>query len=292
MARSRRVAFAALNVALHTPHPQSSYIALFQAAFQRRLIIRAGSLHRIMIGTMHKPESSGNALLLSGEIYRFVNIDPNQPWFNTRRQKPATEEDVEGILIPPYLLPHLQRIPFAFNAQCHRLWFVAKERDGSLAPGVAARFFSQLLQGTAVEAGLPEVNVTAIPDAKSVEEILALPQLEYLRIELVRPNPDSGESAEDRWLQRLEKQNASREKRELMHARGQVVRPDPETVEMAQVAANNGAVQGRGRTEDGLPVNDSTTARPMLVYEQVDTKIETTADVLNRIALEPSERAA
>mgnify|MGYP000887922734 CR=1 FL=1 len=73
-------------------------------------------------------------------------------------------------------------------------------------------------------------------------------------------------------------------KLELFHAKNAVVKPDRETREMAEVAATNGSVYGRGRTADGLPVEDSTKARPMLRYEYVNTEVETVADVLQRSA--------
>lgn len=130
----------------------------------------------------------------------------------------------------------------------------------------------------------PEISITAVPEKTSVDEILNLPGLEYLRIELVRPNPDSGESAEERWLRKLEEQNTTKAKLELVHARNQTLEPDAETREMASVAANNGIVYGRGRTADGLPVEDSTKDRPLQRYEFVDTNIETAADVVRRAA--------
>ena len=63
-----------------------------------------------------------------------------------------------------------------------------------------------------------------------------------------------------------------------------MVEPDAETREMAEVAATNGFVYGRGRTADGLPVEDSTKARPMLRHEYVNTEVETVADILQRSA--------
>jgi hypothetical protein len=284
MAKARRVTFAAINIALHAPHPMGSYIDLLQKAFRRRDVVRMGALHGVMLGSMGRPKEYGKTQLLHGEIYRFVKLDPDQPWFNAQSKEPATEEDIEAIKIPGHLLPHLQRIPFVFNARRHRLWYVSRDQANSLAPATATRFLTHLLQATALQHDFPEVSVTAVPDSTSVEKILSLPGLEYLKIELVRPNPDDGDSAEDRWLRRLEEQNTTKAKLELFHARNQAIEPDAETTEMAQVAATNGFVYGRGRTLDRLPVEDSTAARPMLQHEFVDTNIETAADVLSRIA--------
>lgn len=222
--------------------------------------------------------------MVSGEIYRFVKLDPDQPWFNAEKKEPATEEDVGSINIPKHLLPHLQRIPFVFNARRHQLWYVSKDQRNSLAPATAVRFFEALLQSTASAHDFPEVSVTAVPEKTSVDNILTLPGLEYLRIELVRPNPDSGEGAEDRWLKKMEDQRTTKLKLELLHTKNQVLQPSAETREMASVAANNGFVFGRGRSADGLPVEDSTKSRPLQQYEFVETNLETVSDVVRRAA--------
>lgn len=284
MSKGRRITLAAINIAMHAPHPTERYVELVQKAFRRRTIVRMGSLHGVMLGTLSRPQHHGKSVLLAGEIYRFVKLDPDQPWFNVDKKEPATEEDVESISIPGHLLPHLQRIPFVFNARRHQLWYVSRDQSNSLAPATAVRFLEFLLDATALQHDFPEVSITAVPEKTSVDEILNLPRLEYLKIELVRPNPDSGESAEERWLRRLEKQNTTKAKLELIHARNQALEPDAETREMASVAANNGIVYGRGRSADGLPIEDSTKARPMLRYEFVDTNVETAADVLHRAA--------
>lgn len=284
MSKGRRITLAAINIAMHAPHPTDRYVELLQKAFRRRMIVRIGSLHGVTLGILYRPQQHGKLTLVSGEIYRFVKLDPGQPWFNTEKKEPATEEDVESINIPAHLLPHLQRIPFVFNARRHQLWYVSRDQSNSLSPATAVRFLELLLQTTALANEFPDVSVTAVPEKTSVDKILNLPGLEYLKIELVRPNPDTGESAEERWLRRLEEQKTTKAKLELFHARNQVLEPDAETKEMASVAANNGVVYGRGRSADGLPIEDSTKDRPMLRFEFVDTNVETAADVLYRAA--------
>ena len=284
MAKVRRITLAAINIAMHAPHTTERYVELIQKAFRRRMIARMGALHGVMLGTLHRPVLDGREVLLPGELYRFVKLDPGQPWFNVERKEPATEQDVESINIPGHLLPHLQRIPFVFNARRHRLWYVSRDQANSLAPASAVRFLETLLQSTAMAHDFPDISITAVPEKTSVDEILNLPGLEYLRIELVRPNPDTGENAEERWLRKLEEQKTTKAKLELIHTRSHTLKPDAETREMASVAANNGIVYGRGRTANGLPVEDSTKNRPLQRYEFVDTNIETTADVLRRVA--------
>lgn len=284
MAKVRRITLSALNIALHAPHPTDRYIELIQKAFGMRMIIRQGTLHGAMLGSLSIPQQLGQSTLLSGEIYRFVKLDSSEPWFNSETKEPATDNDVQAINIPAHLLPHLQRMPFVFNARQHRFWYISRDRGDLFAPASAAKFLETLLQHTANTWDFPEVSVTAVPDSNSVEEILELPRLEYLKIELVRPNPDNGESAEARWLRKLEEQNTTKAKLELVCAKNATLEPNQETREMAEVAATNGSVFGIGRSADGLQIIESTQERPMLQNEFVDPEIETAADVLRRAA--------
>lgn len=281
MAKERRITLAAVNVALHAPHPAELYIQLFRRAFRSKRVVALGTLHGIMIGSMAIREDS----YIRGEFYRFVKLDPREPWFNAESNEPATEEEMESVNIPPNLLPHLRVIPFVFNIRKHHLWFIAKDQKSNLGASTAVKFLDILLKEISLKADLPEVSVTALPDSTSVDEILNLPRLEYLRIELVRPNPDDGKRGEARWLKRLEEQNSGKMKLEITRARGEALVPDAETREMAAVASENGAVYGRGRDGTGLPIEDSTIERPMLRHEYVDSDLETSQAVLQRIAL-------
>ncbi len=285
MSKTRRITIAALNIALHAPHKTSDYINLIRDIFKRNLVIRLGSLHGAMIGTIYRSREFGEDIYISGEIYRFIKLDANEPWFNASTREPATDDEIEKINIPQHLLPHLQIIPFIFNASRHRLWYVAKDQKSSLGVSTATKLLKEMFEDSTRYLDLSEVSVTPIPESTSVDKILHMPGLEYLRIELVRPNPDHGNSGEARWLRRLEQQSITKAKLELFHAKNSIVKPDAETREMAEVAANNGTVYGRGRTADGLPLEDSTTNRPMLQHELVNSDIETTMDVLWRSVL-------
>lgn len=285
MARKSLITMAALNVAMHEPHSSSEYASLMRAAFNRQAVIRFGALHVLMLGTLGRARQLGGSQVLSGDIYRFVKLDPTEPWFNAETREPATEAEVSRIQIPSNLLPHLQSIPFVFNLDTHLFWFIAKHKKDSLGAHTAERFLAQLLEPTASANQMPPVSVTALPESSSVERILKLPGLEILRIEMTRPNPDSTSSAEARWHQRMQDQGAAKLKIEMYHARNTELEPDAETKEAARVAARNGKVYGRGRSAGGLTIEDSTQDRPLLKHDTVDSDIETPTHVLERAAL-------
>ena len=284
MAKPRLITIAEINISMHAPHSPDGYADLFRKVYRAQRVVSLGKLHGAMIGSMYGQNLRTLPATFTGEIYRFVNIDPSNPWFNTRTQKAATEDDVEEVNIPEHLRPHLQRIPFAFNLKRHRLYFVARDRGNSLGVSTAVTLFRKLFERFTADGTFPTINVTAIPEANSLEDIFAIAHLETLVIDLVRPNPDDGEDDEARFLKKLERQNSRRIRTTLLHESGKSLKPDSDTKSLAKVASANGKVVGIGKDAAGDKVEESTSDRPALHRDRVDENVETTMDVLNRYA--------
>jgi hypothetical protein len=285
MSNVRTIKICALNIAMHKPHSPKRYIDLFNDAKKRKVLIRLGALHSAMLGSVQPAKGASSAEELTGEIYRFVNLDPTQPWFNLETKGIATDDEVGKIQIPEHLLPHLQRIEFVFRPDTHQLWFISQDRKDRLGVSAAVTFFQQLFDHV-VEAGkFPKVEVTALPDADTLETMLSLSKLEKITIDLKRPNADDGNLEERRFLKKLEKQNAQRQIIELVAVSGLSIQPDAETRALASVASRNGNVSVVGRDEGGRRVEESTQEKPLVKVEYVDSDEETSMDVLLRTAL-------
>jgi hypothetical protein len=279
---SRTIQIAALNIAMNPPHARERYIQLFVRAYRRRQIIRLGSLHGAMIGSLYG-QRHPDATVLTGEFYRFVRLDLDEPWFNSQTQAPATDEEADAISIPSHLLPHLQRIPFEFRVRRHWLFYVAHDRKSHMSALFATRFLQRLLEATADDLGFPAVEVTALPEAGAIDTLLAIPRLSRLEIELKPPNADDADDLEQELLRRLEAQRAKKLVSTLVAKRNETLVPDEETQALARVAARNGKVTVFGRDAEDLPIQDSTVDRPLLRAARVDDDLETTAQVLNRV---------
>lgn len=278
----RTIEICALNIAMHTPHSPQRYVDLFKAAYKVRALIPQGELHGLLFGSLYNSDNWKKDKVISGEIYRFVKVDASEPWFNTQTLRQATDKDVEAISIPPHLLAHLQRIPFVFSPDEHRLWFVARDRKNSLGALVAERFIQKLLDLAVVKNHFPTVSVTALPDTETLKKLLSMHRLQRLIIEVKRPNPDDGASAATRAMTRLEKMNVKQETKELVAVDGESIKPDAETRELAEVASQNGNVTGVGKTSDGLPSRESTSEKPMRIFSKINEAIETVFDILKR----------
>jgi hypothetical protein len=269
---------------MHAPHSPERYIELMRAVFRKKRVARLGKVYGGMIGGLYPIDRRDHSVGVEGEIYRFLKLDPNEPWFNTATKEAASEEEVQQINIPEHLLPHLQRVPFVFHAKSHRLHFVSKDRSDVLGPSVAKRLLDQLFQPVISNGLFPAVEVTVMPDKETLERIFAMPTISTLRIDLVRPNADDGEDEEQRWLRRLADQESRRMRVELSAERGGTVTPDQDTISMAKVAAKNGAVLAEGRDAAGTRARESTTDRPLVEAVEVDSEYETAIDVLRRTA--------
>ncbi|WP_246294904.1 DUF4747 family protein [Piscinibacter koreensis] len=266
---------------MHQPHSAAQYVRVFEAAYRMKRTLRQGSLRAMLLGTLYTSELPDR---LTGVIYRFVKIDPNEPWFNSMTQEQATDEELEKIEIPAHLLPHLQQFPFDFRPESHMLYYVAHDRANHMAPAVAVRFLENLLNQAAATAGAPPLEVTAVPEVGALDRMLSIPVLSRLEIELKRPNPDDVGAVARRFLERLEAQNARKMTQELVAEAGQTLTPDRDTAELAVVAATNGKVRVQGRDENNMRFDDSTDSRPLLEPVLLDEELETTFQVLGRAA--------
>jgi hypothetical protein len=284
MERTRTITVSCLNLAMHTPHSRKRYVELPATAFSAKRMVRLGSVHGGMIGSLYGANAASAEKELTGDLYRFLKLDPNEPWFNAQTKEAASPDDLEALSIPQHLLPHLQRIPFLFKPATHRLFLVSKDRKDSLSAGSAKQLLDGLFAPLAVEGLFPPVEITVEPEKDALDEILGLKSLEHLVIELVPPNPDDGDEIEKKLKERLKKQNVRKQTVQLDAERNQSIKPDADTVALAKVAASNGKVTATGHDASGLKQELSTVDKPLRERVLHDPNVETLFDALRRTA--------
>ena len=267
---------------MHKPHSPQRYINLFREAKKIKALVDLGSLHAAVLGSLNGPAEYTQGVVLTGEVFRFVRIDPDLPWFNTETSDTASEDDLSELKIPAHLLPNLQRIEFAFRPDKHQLWFVSHDRNDRMGPQALESFFQALFDRVYLVGKASEVEVTALPDAESLEHMLSIATLDKLTIQIKRPNADDFDKLEERILKKLESQNARRQETVLIAKSGETIKPDADTLALASVAAKNGSVSVVGKDASGMRVEESTQKRPMQISASVDSDVETSLDVLKR----------
>lgn len=282
MSRERNIYISAINIAMHSPHSPQRYVDLFSDSFKERHIVAQGDLHRLMIGTLHNANKAVELNEITGEIYRFVKLDPNEPWFDVSTGKPASENDLEKIQIPANLLPHLQVFPFIFYPDSHELWYVCQDRGSSLGPNKLQKFLQNLFDHTGAKKGYPPIAATALPEHEMVDELLKWPNINRITMQFKRPNADDGHGAEQRLMAMMEEQNLGSLTQELVAGDKTGIIPNQATRDEAIAASRNGVVTVRGTRPDGTQGEESTTDKPLRWRRSINESLETVMSILRR----------
>lgn len=282
MARPRTIEICALNISMHNPHSPQGYVDLLVEARRRKKLFRQGEVHALMLGSLIGAKDAVKINEVRGEVYRFVKVDANEPWFNTQTNEQASDEEVAALNIPSNLRAHMQRIEFVFYPKEHELWFISRDGKNRLGPSRAERFFQLLFDDVVASKDLPPVDVTVMPEKTALQKMFNLHQLSRIVMQFKRPNPDDAADIAGRIMQRMEAQKVKTINEELIASKGHSIQPDAQTQAEAEVASHNGHVEVYGKDAEGVPVHESTVNKPLRVSMRVDSSIETAADVLLR----------
>lgn len=283
MVRESTLMVGAINIAMHTPHSPARYVELFDKIYSMKKIVEAHGVHGALIGNLYRLQKDSPEDGLIGEFYQFIQLDPNEPWFDLESKDEASEDDIQSIVIPEKLKPHLARFPFVFFPKGHRLYIQLKSKNRSFGVKTAAKVMEALLVDQRLEEFGP-IEVTVEPDRNSVASIFEIPYIHQLKIELVRPNPDDHQDAERRLLDRLQNQGAKKMVVALSSSRSTTLEPDEETKTLARVAASNGYVYASGHDASDHPVERSTKDSPWVERPVYDSQLQTSNDVLYETA--------
>jgi hypothetical protein len=159
------------------------------------------------------------------------------------------------------------------------------ELGHNFGPKRAQRFFSELFNMFAVPAGVDYIETTTIPEDDSVERILRMPSLRYLKIVLLKPNPDINAEDYTRVFNRLRENRAKKQVLELSkEPRAHALTPSEETQTLAMIASTNGYVEGKGKDTDGRQLAESTKEHPKRITYAVGDDQSSEVQFISRLA--------
>lgn len=283
MARSRRVFAASINIALHEPHSVERYNSLLLSAYKLRKIVKVRGIACAMMGSCYLIDKHAPERGIEGEIFKFINLDPNEPWFDLEKKEEADKLSRNQIFIPENLKPHLQRFPFVFFPEGHRFHFLTREGNRAFSAWAMGEYLDRLLNDPSLHKFSP-VNITVEPAKETVSKIFEIHSLHRLEIELTRPNADDHNNEELRFLDKLAQQDAKRLEIKLVSDNGKSLKPDEETRAIARVAASNGHVTGTGYSSDRRKITISTQSHPLIGQDIYNPSTQSTVDALRSIA--------
>lgn len=262
MARKRRFEVGGLNIRVHTDHSPQEYKKFWFSLYENRATSLYGSA-AFMIGEARSEDDNDPSAPITGYVYKFLNINTDDPWFDINRNKPASDEDVSKVSIPDNLKPNLKFIPYVFLPSTHKLYFVSKASGDSMAPRTAYRLLSKLALREAIVEEFGEVDITILTDQKKVEDFWDWQVIKSLEIFIQRPNALEHEDEAD-VLERLDQLSAGSVRSEWRKASdAQTLEPDERLKKVSAVAADNGEVRITGNNADGIPDHASSKDFPM-----------------------------
>lgn len=277
MARERHIRVSGVNIRVHTKHEADEYVALWGALHRLRRAHTRGA-NATMIGDMRRLGEAEDAAVF-GYIYRFIDIDPSDPWFDIERHKKADAEDVAGVHIPAKLKPNLRQFPYIFDVKKHRLYFKSGGYGGGVSAGVVTSLVEGLVKAPKIIERFGEVDVTALTKRGAIETLLRWPEIRRIDVVLQRPNP--GDFDDDKnFYERLKRRNLKREEISYVKAKGAAsITPDAEMQKIFKVAADNGVYRQTGVNPAGEVKSASSKEYPMQEVSTYDpdTQTETSA---------------
>lgn len=283
MAREQSYTLAALNVAMHRPHDPMRYRALFRAIFEMRRIVRLGAQHGGMLGRLYREDGPPGEALMRGDLFSFLQWDPKEPWLNLRTGKAAEADDLAEVNLPENLRPAFKAIPFVFSPKSHKLVFVSKHGDVTMAPSTAARLLERLIEPLIFKGHFPKVHITPVQDRATLDRVFALPELKTLNITVTRPNPgdDDPQTLVRVFASQLEEQNATEIELNAKAARGQSLKPTEAVRAVAELAVSgNGRVLAKGKSSEGRTLKIDTADSPLLLVDSFNPATTTIYDRL------------
>jgi len=204
----------------------------------------------LMIGESVKRQAN-HAEGFYGQFYQFVEINQDDPWFDISKHKPAEAEDVAKVSIPANIRANLHEVPYFFDINKHRLYFIAKAGSDTLSAAAVHKLLEMLVEFHAIKDRFQKVELTIATEREAVDKLLDWPVLRRLTIRLERPNPTDYDD-EKSVFDHLNAIGVKSEKREYQLADSRTtIRPDKEMRQLAAVASSNGEVEVAGIDPQG-----------------------------------------
>lgn len=264
MAKKSKITLGGFNI-VASPHPEGVYDQMLKIAAGKEVELWGSDHARIT----EPKEQSRNPDLLHGLIHVWTTIDRAGRWYDRARVGEADEEELSKISLPNHLDPNYRTFNYVFIRSKHRLIFEVKNEFGeSLGIGRADRLFKKLFSRETLGADFPEIVVTPIPEDDAVDRVLSIHKINKLIIHLERPNADDLDDEE--VLAELEAQGArSQEITLLRSSDASTIALNNRNRKLAEVAAENGYVSGRGKDAQGKPAYVSTKEHPKIVPVEI-----------------------
>ena len=190
-----------------------------------------------------------------------MNLNTKDDWFNTTENRPALEDDLNAVIVPEHLKPHLRNFEYIFIPSQHCLLFVSKYSKGAFPPYMAQNFFTNLFSLSDTIETYGKIDVFVIPKSEELEKIFNLRKIKNLYLEVVPPNPDDFGGYQAQFMGHMNELNAKSLTQELAGKEDGLILDD-DLKNLAKVASLNGKVIGHGLNDLNMLETFNTSEHP------------------------------
>lgn len=284
MAREKKIIIGALNIVTQ-PHSTNTYINLFKDANKlRNPVCIAGDQYGMISGVFKLDSNQDKDGPITGDIYKFTNIDKDANWFDTSKNDFANEDDLGEINIPDNLKPNSSKFTYIFFPEQHILFYEAYYDGKKLGSSSAVKFFQKLFNQIDIIKKFGTVEVTHVPSKDELKKALALPYKEFIEMSVTRPNPDDHSIAEQKVLRRMNAANVETYEQRFKASEGKAIQMDADMTTMAHIAAKNGNLSIKGKNDNLKTIKYSTIEHPWQDQKYYDPEAFTAFQVMSVFA--------
>ncbi|MFT8346572.1 DUF4747 family protein [Gluconobacter oxydans] len=260
MSTISRTTACALSIDAH-PHPPGIYVKTLTAASGKEVQARGEAKAKITAPTA----VVGQEGVFEGRLLVWTEIDIKGRWLNKEKDEDLSPEEKMSINIPENAAPNYKNYNYVFFEKNHRLYIeTMTDTKDTLGPITVRKIFSNLLSPERTYIKDVSFAVTLIPDEEAVEEILSLPHLRKLELQIRTPNPDHASPEARRRIHRMMEENNAHTWEQTIKKDNNVDRltPSEEVKDLARVAAETGYVRGEEKPRGGRARVVATDNRP------------------------------
>ena len=253
MARLKKLSLGALNIKIH-PSSHKAYISLINALYRIREPVQIRGSAWGLIGAL----SEIDEFPIMGAFYRYLNIDPKEPWYNLIEGRPLATEHGEAIpVVADHLKPNFKQVPFLFYPEKHRLLFDLAD----ISHNGAHRIIEALASQEIIRNEFGEVQIIIESSHVSLDRILSISSMTRLEIFLTRPNPDDLDGIAEQVQNRMFDMGLFQFNQVLTSNRNMGIKPDDQAKGSMWLALSNGHINAIGY-EGERRVSESTARHP------------------------------
>lgn len=292
MAREKKLVVGAVNITIQ-PHTPQKYLELFRDVYKLKKPVNISGDQFGLLAVLYKLDREQKEPgPITGDIFKYTDINKNAQWFNTETNNFASDDDVDGINIPENLKPNSTRFSYIFFPEQHLFFYEAYYDGNTFGPTNAERFIDRLLNVDEIVKKYGKVDVTHIPEVNALSDAFNLPVKEKIEMVVKRPNPDDHAKAERKVMERMRARNVGVFEQTLKSVPGQSIKIDKDLETMAHISAKNGSFMLKGKDHNHKTVEISTREHPLKITEYYDPDIESAFELFARITISMKDTIA